>query len=99
MEDLAGGARMNAAAAVEGEQRCGGVGFRKGGAAPLDVGADQFADAGAVRYETALAELAASHHQQVAVSMNIAQAEAADLPCAQAEPIAETEDDAIRGTT
>jgi hypothetical protein len=80
MEDLAGGARMNAASAVEGEQRCGGVSFGKGGAAPLDLGANQFSDAGAVRHEAALAELATSHHQQIAISMNITQAEAADLP-------------------
>jgi hypothetical protein len=92
MEDLASGARMNAAATVEGEQRCGGVGFWKGDAAPFDLGAHQFSDAGAVGHEAALAELAASHHQQVAISINIAQAEAADLSGAQTEPIAETED-------
>jgi hypothetical protein len=45
MEDLAGGARMNAAAAVEGEQQCDGTGFRKCGAAPLDLGVNQFSDA------------------------------------------------------
>src|SRR5579859_643698 len=98
MEDLAGSARMNAAAAVEGEQWCSDVGFRKGGAAPLDLGTDQLSNVGAMRHEAALAELAASHHQQVAVSLNIAQAEAAGLSCAQTEPVAETEDGTIGRT-
>src|SRR5215813_1488678 len=53
---------------------------------------------GPLWHEAALAELAASHHQQVAISVNIAQAEAADLSCAQTEPIAETEDGTVGGT-
>src|SRR5207245_7646331 len=75
------------------------VRFRMGGQAPLDLGANQFGDPGAVRNEAALSELTASHHQQAAISINIPQAESTDLSCAQTEPIAETEDDTIRGTT
>src|SRR5438477_197464 len=66
--------------------------------APLDLGAHQFSGAGAVRHEAALPEHAASHHQQVAISINVAQAEPAGLSGAQTEPVAETEDDAICGT-
>src|SRR2546425_12921882 len=44
MEGLTGGARMNAAAAVEAEQRCCGVRLRISGPAPLDLGADQSGD-------------------------------------------------------
>jgi hypothetical protein len=51
-----------------------------------------------VRNKTALPELAASHHQQVAVTINIAQAQPTDLTSAQAQSVAETKDDAIRGT-
>src|SRR6266851_1496562 len=75
MERLTSGARMNAAAAIEAEQRCCRVRLRMGGPAPLDLGADQFRDARAVRNETALTELAASHHQQAAVCVDIPQAE------------------------
>ena len=63
MEGLTGGARMNAAVAIEAEQRCLGVRLRIGDQAPLDLGANQFSDAGAVRDEAALPELTASYHQ------------------------------------
>src|SRR5947209_11553384 len=93
MEGLAGGAGMNAAAAVEAEQRCRGVRLRMGSSAPLDLGADQRGDAGAVGNEAALPELAPSHDQQAAVGVDIAQAQPAGLARAQTEPVAEREDD------
>src|SRR5215470_8243285 len=99
MERLTGGARMNAAVAVEAEQRCLGVRLRIGNPAPLDLGADQFGDAGAVRDQAALSELTASHDQQAAVSVDVAQAQPARLACAQTESVAESEDNAIRRTT
>src|SRR5579859_4438997 len=89
MEYLAGGARMYAAVAVEAEQWCCGVRLRIGREPPLDLSADQLGDARPVRNKTALPELAASHHQQVAVTINIA----------QAQSVAKTKDDAIRRTT
>src|SRR5258708_24626174 len=89
VEGLASGARMNAAPAIEAEQWRSRVRFRMGGQAPLDLAADQFGDSGAVRNEAALAEFAASHHQQAAISINISQAESTHLSCAQTESIAE----------
>jgi multidrug resistance efflux pump len=65
---------------------------------PLDLSADQLGDARPVRNKTALPELAASHHQQVAVTINIAQAQPTDLTSAQAQSVAKTKDDAIRRT-
>jgi hypothetical protein len=99
MEYLAGGARMNAAVAVEAEQWCRGVRLRIGGEPPLDLSADQLGDARPVRNKAALAKLAASHHQQVAVTINIAQAQPTYLTSAQAQSLAKTKDDAIRRTT
>src|SRR5690349_21517565 len=98
MEYLAGGTRMNAAVAVEAEQWCCEVRLRIGGQPSLDLSADQLGDARPVRNKTALAELAASHHQQVAVTINIAQAQPADLSSPQAQSVAETKDGAIRRT-
>jgi hypothetical protein len=98
MEYLTGGAGMKAAAAIETEQWCCGVRLRIGGEPPLDLSADQLGDARPVRNKAALPKLAASHHQQVAVTINIAQAQPTDLTSAQAQAVAETKDDAIRGT-
>src|SRR5438105_7234820 len=98
MEGLTGGARMNAAAAIEGEQRRLGVRGRIGGQAPLDLGIEQLGDARAMRNEAALAKLAAPHDQQATVCINIAQTQPASLSCPETEPVAEREDDTICGT-
>jgi len=89
---------MNAAAAVEAEQWCRAVRLWIGGEPPLDLSAEQRGDVRPVRNKAALPKLAAAHHQQVAVMINIAQAQPADFSSAQAQSIAETKDDAIRGT-
>src|SRR6476659_6471556 len=98
MEDLTGGPRMHAAAAVEGEQGCVGIRLRMGGPSPLDLGTDHLGDTRAVRDEATFPELATSHDQHSAIRVDVAQAQPADLARAQTESVAESEDDVVRGT-
>src|SRR5215831_12436864 len=97
MERMAGGAWMNTAVPVEGEQRRLVVRTQVLSSTTPDLAADQFGDAWTVRDKTALAELAAPHHEQVALRIDIAQAKTAGLTGAQPQPVAEGEDGAIRG--
>ena len=91
VEHLAGGARVHAAAPVEAEQRRVGR-QRTVGAAAGELLGDQLADAGAVRDEAGLAELAAPHDQQVAVGVDVTEAQPAGLTGSQPQPVAEGED-------
>lgn len=69
---------------VEGEQWR--VGFLCTlGASAFELANEEFADAGPVRDQTALAELAAPHDQQLPVEVDIAQQQPARLPGSQSE--------------
>jgi hypothetical protein len=75
MERLARAARMNAATAVEAEQR-----IRGAGAAAFDLAGEEYPDARPVRNQTALAELATPHRQEPPLGVDVADAQATRLP-------------------
>ncbi len=58
---------------------------------------EELADARAVGDEAALAELAAAHDQQLAVVVDVADAQAAGFAGSQPEPVAEREDGVVGG--
>ena len=91
MERVGSGPRMDVARAVEREQRRRVV-VRAVVAATLDVVAEERGDPRAVGNEPALAELAAAHDQQIAIGVDVAEPQSADLAAAQPESVAERED-------
>ena len=91
MECLACGAWMHAAAAIEAEQRVVDGTARSSFGLP----GEEFSDAWSVWDETALAELAAPHHEELAVGVDVAQSQPASLTGAEPEAVAESEDGVI----
>lgn len=98
MEDLAGGTgiNVNGSTPIESEQRGLAVQPRTAVETPPDLFAHQFGDAGSVRDEATLPELAAAHHEQAAVRVDVTQAQPTHFTCTQSQPVAEAEDGAIR---
>ena len=81
-EGLAGGASANAARTVEGKQRLG-IDDRTIAVSTLQLLLEQRGDPRSVRNETALAELAGAHHQQITLAVDVAQAQSARFTDAQ----------------
>ena len=94
MERHADAARMHGSLAVEGEQRCVVVQQHTVTSA-LQLLADEFADARAVRDKPTLAELAALDDEQAASAVDVTDTQGARLTDAQSKPVAEREDRAI----
>ena len=94
MKRQADAARMHGSVPVEGEQRCVVVQPHAITSA-LQLLADQFADARAVRDKPTLAELAALHDEQAAGAVDVTDTQRARLTHAQSKPVAEREDRAI----
>src|SRR5680860_1116257 len=87
VECQARGAGMHAAPTVEGEQRC--VRFSCTlDASAFDLTGEEIADARPVGDQTALAELATTHDQELPVGVDVAEAEAARLPGSQPQAVA-----------
>jgi hypothetical protein len=61
----------------------------------FDLAGEQLPDARPVGHETALAELATPHDEQLPVGVDIAEAKATRLPGTQTEAIAEGEDGVV----
>src|SRR5450756_2003387 len=79
VERLAGGTRMHAATPIEGEERGVGRKCRVGGSAPLELLPQERAHARPVGDEPALAELAAADDEEVALDLDVADAEPAPV--------------------
>ena len=92
MEHLTGGAGMHAPAPVEAEQRRVVVRTAPSARRRATLLGDQLADPGTVRDEPGLAELAATHYEEISLRVDITEAQPADLTGAQPQPVAEGED-------
>src|SRR5260370_25909111 len=95
VEGRAGGARVDAALPVEGEQRSVRPGPAALPAAPGMV-PDQDGDPRPGRDEPALAELAAAHDEQLPAGVDVAKAQPACLAGSQSEPVTQGQDAAGR---
>ncbi len=90
VEHLARATRVHAAPAVEAEQR-----VVIAPATALELAGQELTDAGPMGDEAALAEFAPADNEELALGVDIADAEATRLPCSQPEAVAQGEDGVV----